>query len=341
MRAKNIFKMGIGVAKGRILGKRNPLNVMFSVTNRCLSHCSYCNIPKRKQQELTTEQIFNLIDQLTENGTERLGLWGGEPLIREDIGRIIDYAKGKGLYVTLDSNGYLVPEKIDHLRNLDHLILAFDGDEKTHDKNRESGSFKKVIKAIETATKKIPVWTITVLTKHNLDSIDFILEKAERYGFLATFQLIHHNDRLGRNSESLIPARQSYRDSVEKLLEKKKKGAPIASSTRYLEYILEWPDYRIPTSSRRNGLVCWAGRFYCNVDTDGSVYPCSIMVEKTGALNYLEVGFKKAFDYIGNVQCKACIASCYTEYNYLYSGDLKTISEWLKAIKYKSYQETK
>lgn len=334
MRLKNIIRMGIGVAKGRLLNKRIPLNVMLSVTNRCLSHCAYCNIPARKQSELSTRQIFDLIDELIESGTQRLGLWGGEPLIREDIGQIIDYAKSKGLFVTMDSNGYLVPERIDDLKNLDHLVLAFDGKEQDHDKNRQTGSFKKVIKAIEIATKKLPVWTITVLTKNNLNSIDFILEKAKQFGFLTTFQLIHHNDRLGRNAESLIPSQEQYKNAIKKLISEKKKGAPIASSIHYLKYILDWPDYRYPTASYKlNGLSCWAGKLYCNIDTNGSVYPCSLLVEKMKALNYLDVGFKKAFDYIEDIPCKSCIASCFTEYNYLYSLELQTIIEWIKSIK--------
>src|SRR3989338_9511571 len=118
MRLKNIIKIGIGVLYARLLNRRTPLNVMLSVTNRCPSRCSYCNIPNRNQRELTTTQIFHLIDELRKNGTQRLGLWGGEPLLREDIGQIIDYAKEKGMFVTMDSNGYLVPEKTDKLKNL-------------------------------------------------------------------------------------------------------------------------------------------------------------------------------------------------------------------------------
>lgn len=59
--------MGIGVLFAHLLNKRIPLNVMLSVTNHCPSRCSYCNIPDRNQKELTTKQIFYLIDELSEN----------------------------------------------------------------------------------------------------------------------------------------------------------------------------------------------------------------------------------------------------------------------------------
>lgn len=326
--------------------------MMLSVTNRCPSRCSYCNIPSREQKELTTDEVFSLIDQISRLGCQRLGLWGGEPLLRDDIGDIIDYAKNKGLFVTLDSNGYLLPRKIKMLKDLDHLILALDGPAKAHDLNREPGSFQKAMAAIEAASGKIPFWTITVLTRYNLDSIDFILDRAREYGFLATFQLLHHNDRLARNQENLIPSPESYKRAIAKLILEKKNGTPIASSLNYLRYILHWPDYKTTTYSHElkpvrnprrrwsrritsngiNYLKCWAGELYCNVDTDGSVYPCSLLIEKVKSLNFLEVGFKKAFEGLKQDSCKACLASCFTEYNYLYSLDIATIIEWLKSM---------
>lgn len=334
MRMKNITRMGCGVMRNGILGQKTPLNVMYSVTDRCLSNCGYCNIPARKKKELTTSQVFNLVDQISLAGCQRLGLWGGEPLVRDDIGEIVDYAKKKGLFVTLDSNGYLIPGKLNELRNLDHLILAFDGPEQAHDLNREPGSFQKVMAAIEAVSGKMPLWTITVLTKHNLDKIDFILDKAREYGFLATFQLLHHNSILGRNHDLFLPDNVSCGKAVEKLIAEKKKGAPIASSLKYLYHILRWGDYKNPVSPKEiNSLKCQAGRLYCNIDTDGFVYPCSLLVDKMGSLNFLETGFKKAFESLEQDFCKGCMASCFTEYNYLYSLDISVIIGWLEAMR--------
>lgn len=334
MKTKNIAGMGWGVVKSGILRQKIPLNVMYSVTDRCLSHCGYCNIPARKKRELMTNQVFSLIDQISLAGCQRLGLWGGEPLIRDDIGEIVDYAKNRGLFVTLDSNGYLIPEKINTLKNLDHLVLAFDGPEPAHDLNREPGSFRKAMAAIEAVSGKIPFWTITVLTRYNLDNIDFILDKAREYGFLATFQLLHHNSVLGRNHDVFLPDNISCRKAIEKLIAEKKKGAPIASSLKYLYHILRWEDYKNPVLPKEiDSLKCQAGRLYCNVDTDGSVYPCSLLVDRMGSSNFLETGFKKAFESLEHDFCKGCIASCFTEYNYLYSLDISVIIGWLKAIR--------
>lgn len=333
MRMSNLINMGSGALRANIFNAKIPLNVMLSLTNRCTSNCNYCNIPNRKQRELSTKEVFSLIDQLSEAGTQRIGLWGGEPLLRDDIGMIIDYAKQKGLFVTLDSNGYLIEEKADLLKNLDHLLLSLDGPEHVHELNRGKGSFRKLMAAIKLLRKKIPIWTITVLTKNNLESVDFILETAMEYEFLTSFQVLHHNDVLGRNLSSLLPAREAYRAAIKKLIFKKKKGFPIASSYRYFEHILDWPDFEKTTLPYSVGkLKCWAGKLYCNVDTDGAVYPCSLLIGKTGSLNYLDAGFKKAFERMPEFNCGACNASCFTEYNYIYSLNIGSILLWLKAM---------
>jgi len=329
MELKNIARMGWSCAGANLLGRRLPLNVMLSVTNRCLSRCSYCNIPNRNQSELTTSQIFSLIDQISAMGCQRLGIWGGEPLIREDIGQIIDYAKQKELFVTLDSNGYLVPQKIKILARLDHLVLALDGPKQVHDANREPGSFEKTMAAISASAGKIPLWTITVLTRNNVDKIDFLLDRAREFGFFATFQIPHHNNVLAPDCGGLLAADDAYRRCILKIIHEKKKGAPVASTFHYLHHILRWPDYQEASLCKSNGSKCWAGKLYCNVDTDGSVYPCSLLVGKTPSLNFLHTGFKKAFTGLGQNYCSTCLASCFTEYNSLFSLNVPVIMDWL------------
>lgn len=334
MDLKNVLLMGYGALRANLWRKKLPLNVILSVTNRCPSRCGYCGIPARNQNELTTAQIFSLIDQISRMGCQRLGLWGGEPLIREDIGAIINYAKAKRLFVTLDSNGYFVPQKMKALDKLDHLVLALDGPQQIHDLNREPGSFEKTMAAIDSASGKIPLWTITVLTKHNIDSVDFIIAKAREYGFLTTFQLLHHNDRLSRNQEAFMPSESSCRSCIAKIIKAKKKGAPIASSMKYLRHILSWSDYKEAVhQGASGGLNCWAGRLYCNVDTDGSVYPCSLFIDKANSLNFLDMGFKKAFESLKIDSCGKCLASCFTEYNYLYSLDMGVVMQWVNSMR--------
>ncbi len=333
MKLHDLLSHGVSVAKAHAMGARIPLNVMLGVTNRCLSHCAYCQIPTRSHHEMTTDQIKDLLQQMAAAGTVRVGLWGGEPLIRSDIGEIVTYARSLGMYTTMDSNGYLVPRKLDALRDLDHLVLAFDGPEEAHDANREPGSHAKVMTAMEAVRGRVPFWTLTVMTRNNLQHLEHILEVVHGYRSMAGFQVLHHNPFMGGDTSRMLPTDDEYRTAIAWLLEQKRRGAPIACSRRYLEYLLAWPSYRVPKTDEPCGLRCWAGRLFCNVDVDGSVYPCSLLIDEMPALNALEVGFKRAFDATKNYDCRACDAACYTEYNYLYSLDVSTIFDWISAMR--------
>jgi pyrroloquinoline quinone biosynthesis protein E len=332
MRLKNLLKMGTATLAANLTGTATPLNVMISVTNRCPARCSYCNIPNRQQREMTTEEIISLFDELKSLGTQRIALWGGEPLIRDDIGYLIDYAKNRcGFFVSIDTNGYLLPEKIAEISPLDVVVISFDGPREVHDENREPGSYDKVMAALRTACQHHNVFTITVLTNKNIDHIDFILETSREIGFATTFQLPHHTKCLASEDEQLLLSENdAYRGAIRHLIKRKREGYPIVSSYQYLNSLLKWEDYRQYVSAKKQGLTCWAGRLYCNVDTDGSVYPCSGTIGTMPAKNFLEVGFGRAFAAIGEPECKSCIASCFTEYNYMHSFQLGVIWNWMR-----------
>lgn len=335
MKASVMARMGLGALRNRAMGNRFPLNVMFSVTNRCNSRCAYCTIPLRQQEELDTREALALVDHLARRGTVRIGLWGGEPLVREDIVEIVDRCADHGIWTTLDTNGYLYPAMADRLARLSHLMVSLDGREAHHDRNREPGSWRKAMRAVEVAReRKLDVWTITVLSRNNLDDVDYVLDLAERYGFVAAFQVLHHNRELARDQgDAMLPSNAAYRDALRRLLAAKDAGRPVGVSRRYLRYMMTWSDFGIPTSETpHEDLQCLAGQLFCNIDTDGTVYPCSLQVGQFPGLNLREVGFDAAFDALLPNSCRACTATAFTEYSFLYGLDTATVFEWVRAI---------
>lgn len=337
MEIYRMLRAGWGVIKGRVT-KPSPLFVIWAATNRCTSHCSYCKIPERLPADMTTEEVFSMIDQITQMGCQRLGIWGGEPLIRDDIGEIVDYAASKNLYITLITNGYLLPQKIDKLKRLHHFLISIDGPEEVNDANREKGSFKKALAAIKMATERnMKVWTITVLTKNNSnpESIDFLLDLADKYKFITTFQLLHHDEDFG-DSQTLRPSDEDYRNILKYIIKKKKEGRRIGTSFHALEHLLTWKDYAITRlPEKKNGKHCWGGKFMVNVDADGKLYPCSLLVGKVKGEDFRKVGFREAYEKIPPLPCHQCLATCYTEYNLLFDMDFATIYEWVRAFRWR------
>jgi len=322
--------MGLGALRHRLFGTRVPLNVMLAVTDRCTNRCAYCRIPELGRPDPPLEKLLDLIRQMHRAGAWRIGLWGGEPLIRNDIAQIVGAAKEQGMYVTLDTNAALIDKRMDAVTMCDHVIVAYDGDKQAHEANRCAGSHVQALHALETLPSKVDTWTITVLTKNNLDQVDHILDLAEQLGFFCTFQVVHHNTVLGAPVDDFMPDQHALRETIGHLIDRLENGARIASSRAYLEYLRAWPDFREPKRTRPVGdLDCLAGDLFCNVDVDGKMYPCSLLVGTIQAPNAFDLGFAPAFARLDRNGCAACNASCYVEYNHLFALRPAVIQSWL------------
>ena len=316
----------------RVLDRRRPLNLMLAVTDRCTGRCNYCAIPSRKSPEMTLPQILCLLVEARDLGCQRLGIWGGEPLLRKDLSQIIAHAKDLGMFVTVDTNAHLLPRRDEALARVDHLNIALDGDRAAHDAGRGEGSFERTMRGLEHAVGRYLFWTITVLNRHNLDQVDWLLEQAREKKFLTTFQVLHHNEILGRN-HGLFPDQQELRETIRLLIARKREGAPVATSLTALEHLLAWPDYTVSRQEQFQDYPdCLAGKVYCNVDVQGSLYPCSLFVDQIPAPNVTELGLQAAFEALEEVPCRACCATCFTEYNLLFRLDWRTGLNWVKAL---------
>jgi len=332
MKTRELIDIGSSVLKAHLFKRSYPLNVILTVTTRCNFKCQYCKIWARNEKEMKLEEIISLIDELAVHGTKRLSFYGGEPLLREDMGEIINYSKKKGLFLTINTNGFLLEENINKIRGIDIITLSFDGSPDIHDSQKYKGAYENLMKAIKIARReKIQVWTTTTLTKNNIGQIDFILKKSHELDFFTNFQLIHHPPSVAGNTDWLIPQREEYQKAISKLIEnKQKKNSRIINSKEYLQILLDWPDYYKPCySSRENkfkkNIKCWAGRLFCHIDSNGDLYACHQHLKEIEIPNILKEGFSKAFMNLPKVDCEICLAGDYLEYNLLFSLKIKAI----------------
>ncbi|MFA4888724.1 MAG: radical SAM protein [Candidatus Omnitrophota bacterium] len=96
---------------------RNLASFDLEITARCNNNCRHCyiNLPaqdkKAKSQELTLEQIKNIVDQAVELGAVWCLITGGEPFLRADFTDIYLYLKRKGLLVSVFTNATLITEE--------------------------------------------------------------------------------------------------------------------------------------------------------------------------------------------------------------------------------------
>lgn len=345
MKIRDQLYCGFQTVRANLTNNRMPLSVYLNLTYRCASKCIYCNYPnleEGKEYEMSTGQILKLIDEMAEAGTKKLQLTGGEPLLRKDIGNIIHHAKKRGIFTGVSASGIFIPECIDNIKDLDIIFISLDGERNVHNYLRGKGSYDKAIRAIEILKKNnINVWTTTVINKKNMKSIDYILDVARRMSFIANFVLYYY---VYDYSDNHLSPRDTIKDLVlsndenikiiESLIRKKKSGEPIGSSYSYFEYLLSWKEFSvIHRKEIVNGVKCWAGKLFCHIDPSGMLYPCGTAHWRVKGYSVTELGLRKAFELSRNTPCKSCILACHLENNLLFSLNINTSINWLKALR--------
>ena len=83
--------------------------VTWRCTRRCVGKCLYCSYTppvKPEEAEVNTKLGYKIVDEVYEFGSPWFGISGGEPLVREDIFDVIEYAKRIGFEVSLITSGF-------------------------------------------------------------------------------------------------------------------------------------------------------------------------------------------------------------------------------------------
>lgn len=319
------FSLLNNIIKSRYFSKRFPLMVSWSLTNRCNTRCRYCGVPDSSSGELSTQEIILMTRELKALGTKMISFSGGEPLLRKDIGEILSFCYANGIVTSVYSNGILVPDRIHDIRKIGRLKLSLDGDRRINDFLRGKGSYDKVMEAVRVAIAyKINVSLNCVLTKYNLDCVDFLISKAKRFGVLVRFQPVSSVPTSGKDVNSLLPELNQYKEAIKKIIMKKIKLENIENSLSSLSYIYRWPN----SPPLRH---CVAGKIYCRISSLGKIFPCPSMEANCASLNDINVGvkdkFSKLIEYDQEIKkCKCCFYAGTLDLNMLYNLHLEPFS---------------
>lgn len=298
----------------KITKKRMPIIANLLLTNRCNLRCFYCYVDvfHRRMQDLKTDKILNIIDILYKNGTKVIVLLGGEPLLRNDIGTIVEYINKKGIICELITNGYMVKRWISALRSVDSVCVSLDGDETSNDLNRGIGSFKVAMDAIRLLKENnINTRIKAVITKNNIDSFNFLADfvKENRLLLTSSVAVVYEGRDYGADTKWLNNG--ETREFLKKLMDLKKNGVPIGYSFKALQYCIDWPrSYNavVEDGTERTYfkyLRCRRRDFSLYMDADGTMYPCANLWGKEGR-NILTDGFQAVWSSFDNYKCFCC-----------------------------------
>jgi len=168
--------------------KRMGPVIAWNITRNCNLKCKHCYSSAFKNNfsgELNTTEAKKVIDDLSSINVPVLLISGGEPLIRNDLFEIINYALNKTIKVTLSTNGTLINKNIAQKikdSGISYVGISLDGLKKTHNNFRgKENAFKKAIKGIDNCLKiNQKVGIRFTITKSNLKELPAIINLMEK-----------------------------------------------------------------------------------------------------------------------------------------------------------------
>jgi radical SAM protein with 4Fe4S-binding SPASM domain len=190
--------------------------VTWRCTRRCVGNCLYCSYaPAAKpEEEVNTRLGYKIVDEVYDFGAPWFGISGGEPLVREDIFDIIEYARRTGFEVSLITSGFAFDEKrLNKLvKNDVHTAVSIDGTRESNDKIRGKGSYDKALFAMKKLSENgLLDCVVTTMTKYNINDMDHPAKLAAQYN---ARMVVYHNlvpvGRASVNMPDLAPSPEAY-----------------------------------------------------------------------------------------------------------------------------------
>ncbi|MFW5976622.1 MAG: putative heme d1 biosynthesis radical SAM protein NirJ2 [Bacillota bacterium] len=256
--------------------------VSWNVTNRCDLSCPHCyrDAGLTLKNELSTEEAFDLIDNIKKAGFKLMIFSGGEPLLREDIYELINYASTSGLRPVLGTNGGLIDkENAIKLKKAGLMAAGISLDSlvsEKHDKFRGSkGLFSRVEEAFNNLKEvKIPFQIHMTVMDWNQDEVEDLIDYSQKVGARAAHIFFLVPTGRGEYIEEKSLDSNRYHNLVEKVMKKSENAAIEVKPVCAPQFIPVAEKLGIKTRFKTG---CLAGSSYCLINPVGEVQPCAYL----------------------------------------------------------------
>ena len=269
--------------------------VIWNLIRRCNLTCKHCYSISADTDfagELTTGEVFAVMDDLKRFRVPVLILSGGEPLLRPDIFAIAQRAKDMGFYTALSSNGTLIDAgNIARIAaiDFDYAGVSLDGIGETHDRfRRKAGAFEASLTGIRLCRERgLKVGLRYTMTQDNAHDFEALLQLAEREG-IDRFYFSHLNyaGRGNKNRQDDAQYRLT-RSAMNLLFDVCWNGVAQGAAREFTTgnndadgaFFLQWVARRFPAQVApiRARLAQWGGNAsginVANIDNLGNVHP--------------------------------------------------------------------
>ncbi len=275
---------------------------------------------------MSLDDIFRMLDDAHSFGIGAYNAWTVEPLLREDLPRILAYAKKLGMITSLITNGKLLKERINDLDDLDYLSVSVDGTKSY--KEIRGIDFEIILDAIMAVRDKLKNHLLMncVISGKNLDDIEELIQLAQDIDVKISFEPLYEFRGIKEDVWGNMGIRdmEKYRCKVDRIIEMKKAGYPIINSLTYLKMIKEL----------KKGYNCHVNDLILDVTADGSIENCRIHREplgnvEDGIVNVWKSSKVRQKELTEN--CEGCFFFGYVENSLMYDLNLEVIQhyEWM------------
>jgi len=274
-------------------GLRSPVNLTWEVSLACNLRCSHCLSASGEpaQDEMTTAEALDLVEQLYQARVFQINFGGGEPFMRPDFEQILDACHARGIMTCISTNGTLLDAaRVERLAatRLVAIQVSMDGAKReTCDEIRGEGVYDKAVAALKLLAKThIPSSINTVLTAQNADEIEALHALAKELGVALRVSRFRPSGRGADNWQSLKPSAEQLLGFSDWLAQ----SGEVRTGDSFFSL----------TSQERQGLglnLCGAAKLTCCVGPTGNMYPCAFLqTERFKAGSLRESSFQEIWD---------------------------------------------
>jgi len=288
------MQLGRNLIKGRLTGYK-PFFLSHLITAKCNFYCPECLWKDNRLRALSTDEIRFLYHQAGACGFIANYIWGGEPLIREDIVEILKSSRGNGLLTFINTNGWYLQDKLKAIAPYtDMLIMSLDHSQAAiHDRIRgKKGSYDRIINAIQMLKAQYPKIRFLINTlvlmenKDDIENMPLLWKQLGMAGYINFIEVdILKDIGKGRENKELDVSEQNRREIAARLLMMKKEGYPILNTNHYFNTFV----------NGKQGYRCHFPKVFLEIYPDGTVLDCVREARPLG--NVKELPLKKILDH--------------------------------------------
>lgn len=288
-----------------------PTKVCLSVTSKCNLDCRHCLAKSGESgEDLSTRDLFRIIEELAAEKVFFVSLFGGEPFTREDLPDIVAFLSRFPIGISINTNATLIDDDLAHrlAKYRISYVVSLDGSSADAvDGIRGKGVFDRTLRGI-TALRKhgAKVLVSTTVMSHNYRDLGNIAALGKELGAMGVrinTVFFINNAECYLDDILLTPEQYSYLyDTFEDL--KKTYGKFLSGSLlQLMESVKAIQENGLPVSLDLAEIPvdpCGAGVNQCAVRPDGEVLPC-VLLWNTPSGNLRHKPFKEIWDASGTL----------------------------------------